>query len=71
VQLTLLDEPEDYVVLLLAFHGHEIHTVFSTHISRIQPIKSRVPVLRMVPTEEVMVTAIEELFWSCKQKMFQ
>lgn len=69
VQLTLLDESEDNVVLLLAFHGHEIHTELSAHISCIQPIKPRVPVLRMVATEEVIVTTIEELFRSCKQKM--
>jgi hypothetical protein len=63
--LTLLDQSEDNVVLFLALHGHEVHAVFPTDVPCIQPIKSRVPVLGVVAAEEVVVSAIEELFWSC------
>lgn len=30
--LTLLDEPEDHVVLLLCLHGDEVHAVLSADV---------------------------------------
>jgi hypothetical protein len=65
VRLTLLNQPEDNVVLLLAFHGHEVHTVLPAYVARIQPVNSRVAVLRVVAAKEVVVSAMEELFGPC------
>jgi hypothetical protein len=62
-----LDQSEDNVIFLLPFHGHEIHAVFSADVPCIQPINSCVAVLGMVSTEEIVVSTIEKLFWSCRQ----
>lgn len=61
--LTLLDEFEDQVVLLLRLHGDEVHTVLAAQVTAVQPVEFLVTEGGHVAAEEVMATFVEEFLW--------
>lgn len=64
--LTLLDEPEDHVVLFLSFHRDEVHAVLSANVPGVQPVYLLIGVSRHVSTVEIIVTPEVELLRPCK-----
>jgi len=67
-RLTLLDQPENEVVLFLGFNRHEVHAIFPADVSRFQPIDFGRFVLLRVAAEEVIAPLVRELFRSLKRK---
>lgn len=65
LRLTLLDNPEDQIILLLGLHGDQIHAVLPAYVPRVQPVHLASLQRGHVVTEEVVVAPVEEFFRSC------
>lgn len=68
VLLTLLDQSEDKVVLLLGLDGHEVHAVLPADVPRFQPIDFGRLVLLRVSAVEVIASFVRELLGSWKNE---
>ena len=60
---TLLDQPEDHVVLLLGLNGYEVHAVLPAEVPGVEPVNLLVRVGGHVAAEEVVVAPEVELLW--------
>lgn len=69
IKLALLDEAEDHVVLLLWFHGDEVHAEFTALIAGVQPVVLLAGELAHVAREKVVVVAKSPLLGSCDTKI--
>lgn len=60
IKLTLLDKPEDHVVLLLVLKGHQVHAVLPADVPGVQPVDLLVGMGWHVGAKEEVASSVLE-----------